>query len=513
MKATKADKILNWMAAAAGLYFVGTAIAGAIKRKREAEGVGKVERIKRRIYKEVSLAQQAGVDFSKKFPDLTGAEKEALVKVGEEVGWKQSKRAIESGKTYAESYYNSLRRAWNAVSGVEGIGRAYNVKDANGNVVLTWIEDAAAHVEAERRTLEAEARAAEARKSLAKSKRALTSAPAVKQPTKAELKAAAKEAEYQERAQFAENFINNWLQEHGNSWLVEGIDREKRGNTLRNRIINEFANKTLKYRKSKNSNSEYAIDLYTEEEGWSNPLGMYDNGGGQLIYELLTGWDNRYITEGFAREDLNDIRKALLDTAKLMQVYVDRELIPDKYVTEKITAYDRRGDKVVTEDRTVLWDPVVTGDERYKYLDYINYIVVVRQHYGNEDTYYPVRSYPDKESAENWAKGKFGGRNAKVYPVWEVRIESITGVSGIGSVSAADILEPELLDYIRENIDPDEVVEAMDNIDRYRYSLPMASYYVNEAIQELTNDWCNVNGVDPDDIWSVVDAEDILWAL
>lgn len=169
------------MAAAAGLYFVGTAIAGAIKRKREAEGVGKVERIKRRIYKEVSLAQQAGVDFSKKFPDLTGAEKEALVKVGEEVGWKQSKRAIESGKTYAESYYNSLRRAWNAVSGVEGIGRAYNVKDANGNVVLTWIEDAAAHVEAERRTLEAEARAAEARKSLQRAKRA--AAKAASEPT------------------------------------------------------------------------------------------------------------------------------------------------------------------------------------------------------------------------------------------------------------------------------------------------------------------------------------------
>ena len=151
----------------------GIAIISHIARtaNKGTSGIGKVERIKRRVYKEVSLAQDAGVDFSKKYHELTKAETDALEHIGKDVvEWKQSKRSIESGKPYTESYYNSLRRAWNAVSGVQGIGRAYNVKDANGNVCLTWIEDAAAHVEAERRTLEAEERAAAARKRLAKAR-------------------------------------------------------------------------------------------------------------------------------------------------------------------------------------------------------------------------------------------------------------------------------------------------------------------------------------------------------
>lgn len=149
-KAAKINKAINWGIWIAGAYFIGTAIAGAIKRRREGtNGIGKVERIKRRVYKEVSLAQGRGVDFSKKFADLTKAEKDALKHIGNEVGWKQSKRAIDSGKSYVESYYNSLRRAWNAVSGIVGIGKAYDVKDANGNVCLTWIEDAAAHVKHE----------------------------------------------------------------------------------------------------------------------------------------------------------------------------------------------------------------------------------------------------------------------------------------------------------------------------------------------------------------------------
>lgn len=172
MKAKQINKIIDYGIMITGAYFVGSAIFGAIRRKKE--GVGKVERIKRRIYKEVSLAQDAGVDFSKKYTELTADEKKALEHVGKDVvGWKQSKRSIESGKPYTESYFGSLRRAWNAVSGIEGIGRAYNVKDANGNICLTWIEDAAAHVEAEKRTLEAEERAAQARKRLQKTRRAM----------------------------------------------------------------------------------------------------------------------------------------------------------------------------------------------------------------------------------------------------------------------------------------------------------------------------------------------------
>lgn len=130
--------------------------------RRKSAGIGKIERIKRRIYKEVSMAQSAGVDFSKKYDELTSPEKESLKRVGQDVGWKQSKRAVESGKPYEESYFNSLRRAWNAVSGVQGIGRAWNVKDASGHVVLTWIEDASNHVSKEqepvRKTIKANMR-------------------------------------------------------------------------------------------------------------------------------------------------------------------------------------------------------------------------------------------------------------------------------------------------------------------------------------------------------------------
>lgn len=137
-----------------GLVALGAAVI-ILRRIRNVSGVGKAERIKRRIYKEVSLAQQAGVDFSKKYPELSTEELDALRELGEQMGWKQSKRAMESGKPYAESYYSSLRRAWNAVSGLDGaIGKAYTVRDANGNTVLTWIEDAAAHVEAEKRLQE-----------------------------------------------------------------------------------------------------------------------------------------------------------------------------------------------------------------------------------------------------------------------------------------------------------------------------------------------------------------------
>ena len=143
-------------------------------RAKVSAGIGKVERIKRRIYKEVSLAQSSGVDFSKKYNELTPDEKQALERIGHEFGWKQSKRAIETGKTYTESYYSSLRRAWNAVSGIEGVGRAYNVKDANGNVCLTWIEDAAAHYDAEQRTLEAERRAQAARRRLLQTRRSVS---------------------------------------------------------------------------------------------------------------------------------------------------------------------------------------------------------------------------------------------------------------------------------------------------------------------------------------------------
>lgn len=171
---------INWITGAAAAYFIGTAIAGAIKRKREqgAGGIGsigEVERIKRRIYKEISIAQDAGIDFAKDFAEFTDDEIELLAELGHNASWEQKEQ-----KPYAQAYYESLRKAWNAISGLRGIGKAYNVKDADGNTVLTWIEDAAAHVAREKeieekrqRTLEAEKRAEAARKSARATDRAI----------------------------------------------------------------------------------------------------------------------------------------------------------------------------------------------------------------------------------------------------------------------------------------------------------------------------------------------------
>lgn len=121
-KAKNSSKVINWIAGGALAYFIGTAIAGAIKRKREStNGIGAA---KRRIFKELSLAQKAGVDFTKKYDELDEAEIKALEKVSSDTG-------------YTETYYKSLKKAYDAVS---GIGATYDVVNADGNTVLTWTD-------------------------------------------------------------------------------------------------------------------------------------------------------------------------------------------------------------------------------------------------------------------------------------------------------------------------------------------------------------------------------------
>lgn len=92
------------------------------KVERTITGIGAV---KRRIYKELSLAQQAGVDFTKPFDELSADEIRALERVSHDTG-------------YTETYYKSLQKAYNAIS---GIGEAYDVVNEDGETVLTWIEN------------------------------------------------------------------------------------------------------------------------------------------------------------------------------------------------------------------------------------------------------------------------------------------------------------------------------------------------------------------------------------
>lgn len=112
---TESGKIALWIAGGlAGVILLG---------KKAQEGIGAVN--KRRIYREISLAQQAGVDFTKPYEDLTASEIKILERVSRDTG-------------YTETYYKSLKKAYDAIS---GIGEAYDVVDENGNTILTWTDD------------------------------------------------------------------------------------------------------------------------------------------------------------------------------------------------------------------------------------------------------------------------------------------------------------------------------------------------------------------------------------
>lgn len=151
---TTSDKITTWGVGLFGAWIAYRFFRGYVQERR-IEGVGK---LKRRIYKEVALAQQSGINFeSKEYPE---AQSSVLDQLGHNAGWKQSSISIASGKSYAEAYYNSLRRAWNAVSGITGVGttyKEYTVKNAKGNPAIVWREYAPAeeHIKSEpKETLE-----------------------------------------------------------------------------------------------------------------------------------------------------------------------------------------------------------------------------------------------------------------------------------------------------------------------------------------------------------------------
>lgn len=126
-----------------GILAIGAIALLALRKKRGVSGIGKVERVKRRIYKEIEAAQKLGVDFDLKYNELMNSQLNSLEEVGKMFGWKQTRRSIESGKLYTEAYYNSLKRAYNAIAGI-GIGAAdYNthtIRNGKGKIILQWRE-------------------------------------------------------------------------------------------------------------------------------------------------------------------------------------------------------------------------------------------------------------------------------------------------------------------------------------------------------------------------------------
>ena len=360
MKAKDINKAINWGLGLSAAYFIGTAIAGAIKKHREsgANGIGKVERIKRRIYKEVSLAQSAGVDFSKKYAELSKAELDALDRLGHDLGWKQSKRSIESGKPYTESYYGSLRRAWNAVSGIQGIGATdYHVYDRDGNVCLTWT-DVTEHIEHE----------PEAKTLLALPPHIEEKKPKTKRAPKAE-------DDYARRFQFAQMVWQEYRKQ--NPYFDDNIPNSapqwvrdyKHKHTV---VADAYAMNKMRVKNTRNYGKVVEVQLL-EEADWMR-AGGYDDHMVQYAQAILDAENNRNTEDGFAREDLNDIRIALLDKAKHMHVGVPYDL-RDQY-----------------ED--LIENNYIRGDNRYKALELISWILWVHQKYERGgDTYYPMYSF------------------------------------------------------------------------------------------------------------------------
>lgn len=419
------------------LFALGAAAAVWLIRKASGvAGVGKVERIKRRIYKEVSLAQKAGVDFSKKFDELDEHDIVALETVGADVGWKQSKRSIESGKSYAQAYYNSLRRAWNAVSGVRGIGTAYNVKDANGRVVLTWIEDAEAHYNAERDLNELEAKLRKQRNAARRRQQRIdreglpavvpTPAPvpepepipepAPVAPKRERKPRVDKSQEREERALFAEKVLNYLAGSEKRYDEIINFQNKYDGKAWGDMLKEAFADGSLKVRGNGYRGKYVYLKAYKSQsdkkDGWFTFL---QNEFVHVAEFLLEQW----------RQLKEENTKMLLQTSK---ADLARSELLNKAQHMQVMVRDENGE----------WN-LYSGDERWEHLQQINWIVMVHISPTNRnvpdprdlDTIYPIRSFNKKDDAELFAKQRTDKDNhitAKVVAVTDVNIDAISGL-------------------------------------------------------------------------------------
>lgn len=97
-----------------GLLTIGL-IGLALCKKRGVSGIGKPFKVKhkRRIYREMEIAQQSNVDFLQPYTEQSLQAKRAIYEL--------TKRHNNSSKRVPiteEKYFNQLRRAYNAISGI-----------------------------------------------------------------------------------------------------------------------------------------------------------------------------------------------------------------------------------------------------------------------------------------------------------------------------------------------------------------------------------------------------------
>lgn len=113
------------------------ACALCLLRKRTASGVGRVA--KRRIYEEIATLQSRGVDMNcPSWDKLEPNEKKAVVDTANQYHYKQPAR---STKAYGEAYFNQLRRAFIAISGIgrtDLTPRESQIVNRDGDVILIY---------------------------------------------------------------------------------------------------------------------------------------------------------------------------------------------------------------------------------------------------------------------------------------------------------------------------------------------------------------------------------------
>lgn len=120
-----------------GLLTIGL-IGIALCKKRGVSGIGAVKRVKykRRIYREMAVAQQSGVDFLLPYNEQS---KRAIHAINQ-----LAKRHNDSSKRIPitdEKYFKQLRKAYNAISGIGQTNLPYRESSVNnhrGDTILIY---------------------------------------------------------------------------------------------------------------------------------------------------------------------------------------------------------------------------------------------------------------------------------------------------------------------------------------------------------------------------------------
>lgn len=119
----------------------GAIALGIMGAARKQSGVGAVKKPKRRIFTEMAALQKAGIDFSYKFEELSMQQMQTVERIAKQYHFTGTSR---SSKTTAEQFYNSIRRMYNAISGIGSTklpARDYSeIYNDRGALIMTYID-------------------------------------------------------------------------------------------------------------------------------------------------------------------------------------------------------------------------------------------------------------------------------------------------------------------------------------------------------------------------------------